>query len=840
MKDFTEYNYDQIVRKMTDLLKEAEGWGDGYQSSTGQTLIQLMADVTDNLHYMLERRTNENYLETAQLRSSVIARACELGYRFRRAIGNTGRLQIRINDIDWGEYTEPKYAEEDIIIPRFTQLERDGGIFLTTEEVVLKKDTNVVEVDVIKGTLENFTQSLDQSLKSITIRDYEFIDNNTLFVSSNGVEYKDVVLDKTDVNKRALSFLQPDETYYDIRFSIDGMCLVFGDNFFGKTPDDDVFVEYINVFGAEEPVFSTGIIFETDHEFFDLDMNEYEVTITNVTPIQGYQQPETTTGVRLNAPIYHKTNGRAVTNSDYAHWTRSSGIGGIVDARVYGEHEIESLLYNLNNVYISYLKSDGQPLNTQEKSKLRAFMDVVKTTQAHLVFTPVKIANLRCTVDIRKHPTLPISDAEVYARVFSFFQRYFQLGEGSIGKGVQSSDVVRDLYRERVTRNGITYPLIDFCKIDFDCVQDFSFPFKTKKAFVELATDYTPTNGHEFVLVLENLVCSVDVVDTDDATAILTKMRDRIRSITPFDARIVLAGVALDAFGNALPIEIDPVVGATILIGTDTPFDSNISLIHPPVIGSTLAKVVSISPEVTVNHYYYSSREGRRPMIPLRIGTTINFTAPSDTSVTVYTRLNKDDPSTEATITTLTPNQVYTKTFTDEHTVQFEYANNSSDDRTVEVIYPSFDGTAFGLEIATTNRLGSFTVLTSSGDLSQSISVDYSIALPNFTNVTDVNNNRILPSSLRIVNMAGNIVLSDRGNGFFNFPNGQISPTGSINYLNGEITLPKNFQDGNYRIIYDQDIYDNFDVEDDTAIQLINPKPTINSTVESISRIRLV
>lgn len=840
MKDFTKYNYDEIVAKMTALLKDTDGWGDGYQSSMGQTLVQLMADVTDNLHYMLERRTNENYLETAQLRSSVIARACELGYRFRRAIGNTGTIRVRINDIDWGEYTEEKFADEDIIIPKFTRFEREGSPYITTEEVVIKKGDNFVDIQVINGDIGNFNQEIDPLLNSITIRDYEFIDNFTLFVSNDGVEYKDVVLSKDDVNKRALSFLQPDETYYDIRFSIDGMCLIFGDNFFGKKPNGMVLVEYIDVLGFEEPVFSSGVEFETEFDFIDLDGAEYDVTITNITPIIGYTEPETTSQLKLNAPTYHKTNGRAVTNSDYAYWTKSSGVGRIVDARAYGEHELETLLYNLNNVYISYLKSDGTNLTVQEKADLRKFMDVVKTTQAHLVFSPVKIAQLRCILDIRKHPTLPISDAETYSRVQKFITDYFRLGEGSIGKGVQSSDVVRDLYKETVVRNGITYPLIDFCKVDFDAIQELTFPFKTKKAFVELGTDYIPTNGHEFVLVLENLVCAVDVLASDNSTAILTKMRDRIRSITPFDSRIVLAGVTLDAFGNPLPIEVDPTVGATILIGTDTPFSSNKSVIHPPVIGSTLAKVVSVSPEIEVEHYYYSSRMGRRPMIPMRIGTTVSFIAPSDTSVEVYTRLAKDDPTTEALITTLAPNQVFTQSFTDEHVLQFEYLSDSSEDRVVTINYPSFDGTAFGLEISTTNLLSFFNILTSSGDLSAFTSVDYSLALPNYTTTADVNKNRVLPSSLRIVDSSGVAVLTDRGNGYFNLPNGQISPSGSINYLNGEITFPKNFPDGNYRIIYDQDVYDNFDVEDDTAIQLIALEPTINSVVESLSQIRLV
>ena len=98
MLDYTNYDYQALVDRMTEILKDADGWGDAYQSSTGQTLIQLMADVTDHLHYMLERRTLESFLETAKLRSSIVARASDLGYRPERIKSHTGTLEVTLVD----------------------------------------------------------------------------------------------------------------------------------------------------------------------------------------------------------------------------------------------------------------------------------------------------------------------------------------------------------------------------------------------------------------------------------------------------------------------------------------------------------------------------------------------------------------------------------------------------------------------------------------------------------------------------------------------------------------------------------------------------------------------
>lgn len=836
MKNYTQYNYDELVDRMTNLLRESEGWGEGYQSSTGQTLIQLMADVTDNLHYMLERRTNENYLELARLRTSIIARACELGYRYRRAIANNGVVKIRLADTIVDGDPTLVFAQNDIIIPKYTKIIQDDDEYYTSEEATIPTGDNEVDVRVVQGALITDTTPLNGD-GFILIPDYEFIDNTSLAVSSNGVEYKDVTIDNGNVNKRALSFLQPDETFYDIKFAVNGMRIVFGDNFFGKRPEADVTISYIQVDESNEPIISTDKEFEFDVAPVDLGGVEYEWEVYNITSIRGYQPPESDLNIRRNATIYHKSNGRAVTNDDYAFWVKRSDAANVVDAKAVGEAEIESLVYNLNNVYVTYLKEDGTKLTTAEHQDLRTYMDNVKTSQAHIVFNNARKLFLQVLLDFKKHPNTPIADAEAYDIVYRFLTNYFRLGEGSIGREVQASDVIRDLYKQTVTRNNITYPVIDYAKIDLNGIIPFTFPLKTNKAFVDIGTAYSPVQGDEFILILSNLICRIFVDETDTNTEILTKMRDKIIQVTPFDARIVIGGLAFDAFGNPLPLEINPIVGETMLIGVETPFFFNTQILEGAAIGSTITQVKLFAAAIEVEHFYYSSRAGRRPMIPLRVGTTVSFQAPSDTSVNVYTRLIKDDPSTEQLIATLAPNESFNQIFNSEHILQFEYIDNSSDDRIVTIDYPSFDGTAFGLEISSKDNFGLFDVITSSGDLSEFVSVDYSLSLP--VGISgDITSNLLKPNSVKILYTDGARYIEDRGDGFFkNSITGALIPSGRINYITGDIVLPKTIPNGNWLISYDQDEFNNFKVDGFTAIQMIPPPSSVNSSTQSLSRI---
>lgn len=825
MKDYTNYDYQANLQRMTDLLANAEGWGEGYQSSTGQTLIQMVVDATDYLHYMLERRSAENYIQLAQIRSSLIARASDLGYRITRARGNTGTLNLALPD--------DEIAVVDVVIPRYTEFTRNGVSYITSDDATIKVGENSVDVSVIQGSLETITTSVDAN-GEIMISDYETIDNRGMIVSEGTVEYLDVFT-QTDANLRSLSFVGPDDAFYDIKYTVLGMVIVFGDNDYGKRPSTPLTIQFIRVNGSNDAVLALNQTFDA------VSTLPREIVATNVSQIRGHFDVESDDSIRKNAPLYHRSGGRAVTSDDYAFWVKNSGIANIVDCKAFGEDELDSLIYNLNNVYITYLKEDGSVLTVEEQKALRSYLDNIKTSQAHLVFNSARKLLIQSLLEFQKNPEAPIADSEAYEIVYKFLVDYFDLGEGSIGGSVQSSDIIRDLYRLTTTRSNVTYPVIDWAKIELNGVLPFTTPFRTDRVLARLSTAYTPSNDDKFVLIFDNLVSEVDVYETDTATDIMTRMRDQIFLTTPFTARVILNGVALDAFGNPIPVEINPAVGATMLVGVDTPYFGPSTLIDGAAVGSTLARVVLRSPAITVYHYYYSSRAGRRPMIPLRDNTEINFTAPSDTDVLVYTRLNKDQENTESLIATIPAGQSYSFTsLNDEHILQFEYVNDSYEDRTAEIIYDNFDGTSYGLEITSTDRIGVFSVIKTSGDLGNFIDLDYTVTLPVFASVVDPNKDLILPGSVKIVYPDGVVLLRDRGDGYFENVSGELVPSGRIDYKNGDVTIPNVVPDGEFLFTYKQNKYDNFVVDANTAMQLIEPKPTINSTMESLSTIGVV
>lgn len=821
MVDYTKYSYDEIVARVTELLRDKEGWGDAYDSSMGQALIRMIADTTDHLHYMLERRTIENYLFTAKTQSAVFARAGELGYRAKRVIANSGSLLIEFLD----DNEIPISIDNPLMIPVFTEFEFNGKKYCAYKDVLISAGSQEAKIPVKEGYYEviEFAESEYAGDNTVTIENYQNIDNASIKVSSNGVEFNDVLTDDDGFpSRRAMSFATPEDELYDIRYETDGMRLILGDGSFGTAPSGDLKVEFIRVDNVDSPVNTIGNEFETSYSIVDNEGVEYAYRLTNDTKIHRGETIEDLESVKENARTYTKTNGRAVTIEDINYWVRESRIGGIVDAKAMGEHELDTVVENINNVYINYLTDSADELTVEEEEKLRKYLSSVLMTTIHPVIRPVDKLFVQTRLDATKHPELEISNSEFYSRLKKFLEGYFPLKENSIGRSIQHSEMVRDLHKQTVTRGGVEYNLVDYVKLDVDAVYPLSIPLGVKSMYVDIKSEYVPASGDEFVLSLQNIVCRAIVDATDTEVDILNKMRDKINELTPFVAKVELGDIAVDGFGNPIPIEVDNNTGDGMLIGTETPYPSPTSIVNPPAVGTTLSRYVLGADSIDVKHYYYSQLAGRRPLIPLRTGTSVVFQAPSDTAVNVYMRTDMSDPATEQLLTTISAGGSFNQTFNSgEHSLQFEYTGDSQQDVIVDIYYPAIGESDIGLKVTTRDGFGSFTVRESSGDLSNYISTTYNVVLPPIQRNISTDFNQILPNSLEILNSDGEKLFGTKTDGRLTNADGSISDSGSVNYITNVLTLPEGMMDGEYFVRYKQNKFQNLKTDNSAAMVLL-------------------
>lgn len=800
-----KYDYDDLVERATEALKDAEGWGDAYQSSTGQTLIQLLADMTDSLHYMLERRTAEAFLDTARLRNSIVARASELGYRPRRVLDNTGWVRLSLT----GDYP---LVQGRVLIRAGTEIGMSERRYHTLEDAYMEIGDEYVDVMVSESKLVREVVQLPEGINHINISDYSNISEVGLKVVSNGIEYTDINVYQ-DTTKRALTFLNREETAYDINYVHDGMRIVFGDGWFGMRPSGDIQLEYRVVDIASEPVYTTGEEFDVITEIFD-DYDEdiiYEFEARNITPIVGKKEAESLEEIKQNAKTYHMVNGRGVINSDYEYWTKRANVGGIVDVRVYGEEEIDSYMYNANNVYVTYATRDAEPISYTERAQLREYLSSIKTSQAHLVIRSAQQFLVAVEASVKKYTDVPISRAHMYDIIRRFLETYFSVKEGSIGKETHKSDVIKEFYEIMYNKDGTGVKLVDFVDLDMWLCVLLDYPSPANKVFVGMdSLNFNSISvGDEWVIIVDGIVCRLTINEehTRSPSIMFRDMRDLISLLTNMKVTIILDGAASDDFGGSIDIEIEPNIGYHLLIGHDSSNRDMEEIISPVRIGSVVAETRVSSAGFTIEHTYYNPISGFKPTIPMRDSTEITYTAPSDTVVEVWTKLDYDTGGGVFTLhKTLAESEFYNETFTERQLLKFKFLSDSRETTKSTISYSDWNQASMGLIIEHQNTRSLIDVDIETGDFQDITYLEYFSLSP----IKDLDNKSvILRGGVKLVTVDNELLYRDNGMGEWVDVDGVLQLTGSINYNTGVINPPQGVNDMTVYLMYKQDKYSN-------------------------------
>lgn len=550
--DYTQYDYNALVAEVTEKLGNAEGWGEGFQSSTGQLLIQLFADTTDSFMYLLEKRTQESFLSTARLQTSIFAHASEIGYRPRRAVSMTGELTINLVD----NAGDPKLAIDDVIIPKNTSVSMVSPSidFVTTADVVISAGQSSAVIPIKEGVFTSI--SVDTTVepflsdRDVVIEGYRYADEYSIVAYDDLYTFFDV--DSNDGNNEtfgALAYASSTTNAYDIKYAREGMRLVFGDGVFGRVPQGTLTIEYIESQQEPKSILQTGLDFEFEEPILydvsgSIPLEEYKYTLTNTSQITGFLEPESTLDIAKNAPIFASTNKRSVINADYAYQTKRSGIGGIVDANAYGEEEINSLIFNMNNVFITYATSDLTTLNNTQEVEFRSYMDRFKVNTTHLVVQAARVLPVTLDVVLKKNTRIPASNEELYKFVKGKFESYFAVGEGSIGKDLQHSELVEYIQNLTFDVGSLKYPVTDFVKITITPEYQLPSPLPTQvyDNRIKLDSSYVIQTNDVWIVTIDGDDITTTVLAGDTHGILAERMRAAISSATSFSTELYEVG----------------------------------------------------------------------------------------------------------------------------------------------------------------------------------------------------------------------------------------------------------------------------------------------------------
>ena len=335
-----------LVEQFREALNTADSWKDLLESSTGQTLIEFLSGIGTHLHYTVERGVQEVAgFESAQLASSVYALSRFLG--INPASKKSAKVTVSLSVDTLQDVT--------FSISEFSQFEIEGIGFYNPEAIRFPVGTKTVtDITLKQGEVIS-------GFVTTGARPYEAFTFSQSFEAADDV--MQVSISNTDYTRerRSLWGYDSDDTVFLEQTLIDGSVRVqFGDGNFGKNPDanQQAVITYIQTDGPESNKAQSGFdVTLTDTLLVAGD--EVQITGTTTSSISGGQDEQATDQLRVVSPRLFAAGDRAVRDQDYEVIALTFPDRSIVDAHVWGEHEIDSEdSTNMNVVNMTVLPTE--------------------------------------------------------------------------------------------------------------------------------------------------------------------------------------------------------------------------------------------------------------------------------------------------------------------------------------------------------------------------------------------------------------------------------------------------------------------------------------------------
>jgi hypothetical protein len=375
----SETDFLSIKANLKDFLRGQAEFSDyDFEGSAMNILLEILAYNTHYMAYYLNMTANEMFLDTAQLRNSVLSHAKMLGYTPRSRTGAVAYVNILATPSagnNQASLTIPKYTQfiseaVDSVNYNFVTLDsytatKSGGTFAYSN-VALKE-----------GEVITYQFSQDQNNpRQRYVIDSSSIDTDTISVvvqqsvSNTSQQVFTLSDDLTELNSNSTVYFL-DETENG------SYTLYFGDGIFGKRLSNGniIQVTYLDT-NAEAP--NKANVFTIANPLGAVT----NVTVTTIASASAGADKETIEDIKFRAPIHYTTQNRAVTKNDYSLLLKRD-YPNIESLSIWGGEEYEPPQYG--KVFISMKPKTGFILTTAQKV---AIVDDIIRTKSVLTVTP--------------------------------------------------------------------------------------------------------------------------------------------------------------------------------------------------------------------------------------------------------------------------------------------------------------------------------------------------------------------------------------------------------------------------------------------------------------------
>ncbi len=381
----TEFDFDEVKDNLKLFMRNQTEFKDyDFEGSGLSALLDVLAYNTHYLGFNANMLANEMFLDSSQLRSSVVSHAKTLGYTTRSATASNAVVDIFLNTTN-ASATMPAgtvlNATVDDVSYQFVTIAEVTAF--NTGTTIAFDDIKIYEGSYVASRYVVDTQNVEQRF---LIND-DRADTTTLSVvvqNSASDTIQTTYTQATDIaaltSTSNIYFLQEVESgQYEI---------YFGDGILGSAIQDGniVIIEYV----VTNKAAANGASTFTSSSAIDTVNSVNVVTVSNAA---GGSEPESIESIKYNAPLDYASQGRCVTTEDYKTYvkqlfanTQAVSVWGGEDGS-YNDVSGVSDVAEYGKVFLSVKSTTGLNLNEVQKAQLVS--DLAPFTVASI--TPVVV-----------------------------------------------------------------------------------------------------------------------------------------------------------------------------------------------------------------------------------------------------------------------------------------------------------------------------------------------------------------------------------------------------------------------------------------------------------------
>ena len=447
----TQLDFDTIKARLKDYLKQQSEFSDyDFEASGLSNILDVLAYNTHFSGLISNFALNESFINTAQLRSSVVSLAEGLGYVPKSYTSSQAELSLSVQITASDRPTA-------ITLPRNTQFTSAvAGITYTfqTRESFTAIDSGTGFYQFINSTDNDSIPVFEGAEKTKTffvgdtgdsqiyvIPDIS-MDHSTMRIRVFNTSSSPLFDTYTNINKAVR--ITDNSTFYQIKEAPNGYYeIIFGNGIAtGKRPvaGNKIVIDYLSTFGTV----ANGATTFTPTTTFAVNSVNYNLAVVTTTSSSGGAYKENLESIRQNAPISFISQRRLVTAEDYKGQILANYGAYLDDVIAYSGSDAVPPIYGI--VYVSLKFKDNINTNIQQNVKDEIRLELSANMAVMSIFTefidPIEtLLDIQTTFNL--DPDLTNATAQAIQNIVqTTINNYFAANLGKFDKVFRRSNLL--------------------------------------------------------------------------------------------------------------------------------------------------------------------------------------------------------------------------------------------------------------------------------------------------------------------------------------------------------------------------------------------------------------